>query len=209
MNVEAGPEGSLQLGDVADMGQYAQLDLAVVGADQHLSGRGDEGLPDLPPGLGADRDVLEVGIGAGQSAGRGGGQLIGRMHAVGGRIGCLCQGVGIGAFELGQLAPVEDDPRQLMGLGQGLEHGGIRAPLSGGRLLAAGQVHLAEQDLADLPRTGDVEGSAGDFMSARFQLGHSQSELGRQALQPIRIDADTGQLHLGQHAASGSATAAG
>ena len=56
-------EGALQLRDVADMGQQAQLDLAVVSADQEMTRLGDEGGADLAAFLGADRNVLQVGIG--------------------------------------------------------------------------------------------------------------------------------------------------
>jgi hypothetical protein len=40
----------------------AQLDLGVVGGDDAVAGPGDEGLADLAPLLGADRDVLQVGV---------------------------------------------------------------------------------------------------------------------------------------------------
>jgi hypothetical protein len=46
VDVQAVGEGLLQLGDVADVGQEAQLDLGVVGADQHLARLGDEALAD-------------------------------------------------------------------------------------------------------------------------------------------------------------------
>lgn len=87
MDVQPGLEGAFQLGDVADMGQKAQFDLAVVGADQQMAGGGDEGLADFAAGLGAYGYVLEVGIAGGQTAGRGGGQLIGGVDAVGPGVG--------------------------------------------------------------------------------------------------------------------------
>jgi hypothetical protein len=105
----------LQLGDVADMGQQAQLDLAVVGADQHMAGLGDEGLADLAAFLGADRDVLQVGIVRGQPAGGGRGQGVGGVHPAGAGL-IAGPGVGIGALQLGQLAPVQQRARQLVAL---------------------------------------------------------------------------------------------
>ena len=62
MDVQALGEGGFQLGDVAHMGQEAQLDLAVVGADQHLARLGHEGLADLAALLRPDRDVLQVRV---------------------------------------------------------------------------------------------------------------------------------------------------
>ena len=48
--------------------EHAQLDLRVVGRDQHVARRGHERAPDLAPELGADRNVLQVRIGAAQDA---------------------------------------------------------------------------------------------------------------------------------------------
>src|SRR5205814_1084707 len=54
-----------------EVGQETQLDLRVVGGDEHASGRCDERLTDFTPNLRADGDVLEVGVAAGQSPRRG------------------------------------------------------------------------------------------------------------------------------------------
>ena len=86
-----------------------------------------------------------------------------------------------------------------MGEGQGLERGGAGLPLAAGGLLAAGQGHFAEQDLADLARGADVERAAGQFVGPGLQLGHAQAELGGQAPEPVGIDADAGLFHVGQH----------
>ena len=74
VDVEAVGEGLPQLRDVGDMGEHAQLDLAVVGRDQLVPGVGDEGGADLAALLGADRDVLQVRLGRGQPPGRGRGR---------------------------------------------------------------------------------------------------------------------------------------
>ena len=55
-------EGLLQGRDVGDVGGEAQLDLAVVDREQRHARLGDEGLADLAPLLGADRDVLQVWV---------------------------------------------------------------------------------------------------------------------------------------------------
>ncbi len=50
-----------------DVGEDAQFDLRVVGGDQHVAGRRDEGAADLRAQLAADRDVLQIGIAAAQA----------------------------------------------------------------------------------------------------------------------------------------------
>ena len=74
MDVEAVLEGLAQLRDIGDVGEHAQLDLAVVGRDQLVAGIGDEGGADPPAFLGADRDVLQVGLGRREAAGKHRGQ---------------------------------------------------------------------------------------------------------------------------------------
>ena len=63
VDVVPGLEGALQFGDIGDIGGEAQFDLAVIGRQQQMPGLGDKGAADLAPLLGADRDVLDVGLG--------------------------------------------------------------------------------------------------------------------------------------------------
>ena len=92
---------------VGHMGEHAQLDLAVVGADQRLARLSHEGLADLAALRRAHRNVLQVRILRGEAARRGRGQYVARMHAA--RVGVDIGGqrVGIGTFELGELPPVQ------------------------------------------------------------------------------------------------------
>jgi hypothetical protein len=69
VDVGAAREGLLQLRHVGHVRGQAKLDLAVVGAQQHMARLGDEGVADAAADLGADRDVLEVGVGRGQPPG--------------------------------------------------------------------------------------------------------------------------------------------
>ena len=48
---------------VAQIGNQAQFDLRVVGAEEHVAVGGNEGTPDFLAVVGANRDVLQVGIG--------------------------------------------------------------------------------------------------------------------------------------------------
>ena len=168
MDVDALGEGLLQLRDVGDVGEHAQLDLRIVGRDAACARRGDEGGADLAALLGADRDVLQVRLGRGQPARRRRGQRIGGVHAAGLRVDVARQRVRVGRLQLGELAPFEDPARQLVALlGEILEHAGRVDHCAGRGLLAAGQAHLAEQDVAELLRRAEVEALAGESRGSR------------------------------------------
>ncbi len=72
VDIGAGGEGIGETADsAAEVGEDPQLDLRVVGADEHPSRGRDEGPPDSPSFGGSDRDVLQIGIGGGQPPGGG------------------------------------------------------------------------------------------------------------------------------------------
>ena len=80
VDVFAAPERvdeRLLLGQVRE---HPQFDLGIVGGNQHASGIGNERAPDLAAEIGADRNVLQVGIAAAETP-RGGDRLVeGRVH---------------------------------------------------------------------------------------------------------------------------------
>ena len=122
----------LQLRDVGDMREHAQLDLAVIGRDDLVARRRDEGGADLAPGLRADRDVLQVRIRRGQPARRRRGERVARCAPASvSRMHVLLQRVGIGRFQLRELAPFENLLRQLVArLRQFVENVARRRPLA-------------------------------------------------------------------------------
>ena len=150
-------EGLLQFRDVGDMGGEPQLDLAVIGRQQQMPGLGDKGAADSAALLGADRDVLDIGLGRRQPAGRGRGQREGGVHPPGLAVDLVAERVGIGRFELGQLPPFEDLRRHRVQRRQLFEDRGIGAVGAGLALLAAGQLQLFEQHVAQLLGRADVE----------------------------------------------------
>ena len=107
MDVEPFGEGLAQLRDVGDMGEHAQFDLAVIGADQFRALGRDEGGADAPALLGPDRYVLQIGIGRGEPPGRGRGERIGGVDAPRIWIDEGGERVCIGRAQFGELAPVE------------------------------------------------------------------------------------------------------
>ena len=69
MDVLAGVECVNQNRIIGQVSEDAELDLRVVGADQHLAGRRHEGGADAPSFLAPNGDVLEIRIGRRQAAG--------------------------------------------------------------------------------------------------------------------------------------------
>ncbi len=63
VDIVAVREGVAQCGHVRHMRGQPQLDLRIVGGDQDMAGLGDKRLAQLPPDLGADRNVLKVWFG--------------------------------------------------------------------------------------------------------------------------------------------------
>ena len=74
---------STSTGSLGQVREHAELDLRVVGRDQHVAGVGDERAADLAAELGADRDVLQVRIAAAQAAGGGDRLVEAGVHAAG------------------------------------------------------------------------------------------------------------------------------
>jgi hypothetical protein len=65
-------------------------------------------------------------------------------------------------------------------LGQFIEHLRRGRPRAGLGLAAAGQSHLAEDDVAELFRAADIDRLAGDFLDLGFHPGCGLGELARQ-----------------------------
>ena len=194
-------ESLFQLRNVRHMGHDAQLDLAVVGADELRAFRSDEGGADLAALLRAHRNVLQVGLGGGEPARGGRRQRVGRVDALRLRIDEVRQSVRIGGAELRELAPVEHAAGEFDALRcQVFERVRIGAPCSGLGLPAAGQAHAAEEDVAQLLGRADVEALPRELVDLHLDSGGSGGEFVRQAAQDLRIDQDAFHLHRRQDA---------
>src|SRR5204862_5110998 len=177
--------------NVADMGGEAKLDLAVVGGEHDVAGLGDEGVADAPADLRAYGDIHQVRVGRGQPPGLRARQAVAGVDPSRVAVDLLLQRVGVGGFELGQLAPFEHEPgdRHALAL-QPLELvlvGRIDSRLA---LAAAGEPHLVEQDVAELLGRADGELAAGLAADPLLQSGDLDVELGREALQHLAVDLD-------------------
>src|SRR6476620_5271984 len=92
------------------MRQHPELDLGVIGRDEHVAGLGHERAADLASELCPDRDVLKVWIAAAQAAGCGDGLIEARVDATGLGIDQLRQRIDVGALQLLKRAPFETEP---------------------------------------------------------------------------------------------------
>ncbi len=113
--------GAHQQRIAAEVRQQAQLDLRVVGREQLRAGRGGECGTNFAAELGANGNVLEIGIDGGEPAGGGGGCLEGGVDARIG-VGKQRQSVDVIRFELGQVAVFEDQSGDFVLLGELFEH---------------------------------------------------------------------------------------
>ena len=100
----------------------AQFDLRVVGRDDAVARRRDEGLANAATLAGTHGDVLQIRVGTGQATGDGRGLRVVRVHASGGRVDALGQLVAIGVLELGDATVFKQQARQRKVLRQFREH---------------------------------------------------------------------------------------
>ena len=121
MNVLSFGKGAHQQRIFAKMRHQPQLDLRVIGRDEHISRRRDEGRADLAAQFRLDGNVLQVRIGGRQAPGRGAHLVEGGVDAPF-RIGQQRQGINVVGLELGQLPVLQHLARNLVMLRQLFQH---------------------------------------------------------------------------------------
>ncbi len=200
VHVEVVLESVQQTGILRQMSHDAQLDLRVVGREQLVARRRDEGLANTPALSGADRDVLQVRVAGGQPAGGGHRLVVAGVDAPGARVDLLRQLVGVGALELAQGAVLHDHLGQrVILLGQFGQHA-----FRGGRLAAGGlgdyrAAELVIEDRAELLGRAEVELLAGNIEGLAFQLHQLVAQLDALLAEQLRIDQRTVALDARQH----------
>ena len=155
-----------------------------------MAGLGHERPANLAAERGADRDVLQIRIAAAQAS-RSGHRLVeDRVHAPSHRMDQRGQGVDVGALQLRQAAPVEDQARQVVREGQVFQHldrRGRRARRAGA--LQHRQFQLLEEHLAELLGRADVEGFAGLRVNLGGERAHLLFHVGGLARERLGVDA--------------------
>ena len=181
------------------MSHQAQLDLRVVGHEEHAPSAGDRAAADrLAPGC-ADRDVLEVGLAQGEPPG-GGARLVeagvdpSRLPLHPGR-----EHVDVRVLQLLQLTVVENQLGHLVTHGcELLQHIGVgRRPGLG--LLEDLQLLLFEQDGGELAGRVEVERLAGHLPDPELEPRQVLGQLARELAEERRVDGDPVPFHLGDH----------
>ena len=200
MDVLARRERLLERWHVGHMRRQPQFDLAVIGREQHVAGLGDERIADLAAEFGADRDVLQVGIGRTQPPGLRADQAVAGVDAPRRWIDRRLQRLGICRFELRQLTPFEHLAGHLRSLrGEPLEDPDVGRILAALAFAPALVAQLVEQDIAKLLGAADGERLACQRVDLGLQPGDGVGELGREPGQPCGIDLDPVALHLRDH----------
>ena len=159
VDVLAAAEGVDQRLVLGEVREDPQLDLAVVGGEQHVPRFGHEGLADAPALRGADGDVLQVRVADGEPAGGGDGLVERRVDAAGLEDRRARQGVDVGGLEL------LDAPGSRGSCGAAswasASSSSTSSAVDAARVLAVflaeRKPEAVEQDLAELDRRVDVE----------------------------------------------------
>ena len=192
-------EGLFQCVDPRDMGQDAQFDLGIVQGYQNLALVSHEGFSDTAPIFRPHRNVLQVRIGRGQAPGIGARDDIGGVHPPRLAVDVILQRVGIGRFQLLDLAVIQHAGGKIMGGGEVFQHLGRCRPLAGLGLFAARKPHLFEQDLAHLRGGLHVEGMAREVKQFRLKPCHFLGKGVGHPAKDIAVDLDARHLHPRQN----------
>ena len=112
------------------------------------------------------------------------------------------QRIDVGALELGELAVLEEQPREGMARGELLEHLGIGAR-AGLRPLHDRQTELVEEHGADLDRRGDGEGVPGQEVDLPLERGKTLGVARGEPLQQRRVDPHPVVFHRGEDRGEG------
>ena len=161
VDVFAGAVGVEEERVLREVRHEAELDLRVVGGHEQVAGRGDEGGADFAADGGADGDVLQVGVRGREAAGGGADLVEGGVDAAVG-VGEQWERVEVGAFELLELAVLDDSARRW---GSSTARSSrtscaVETTLPLPYLMRLGEVHLVEEDVAELLGRVDVEAVA-------------------------------------------------
>ena len=121
------------------------------------------------------------------------------MHPPGRGIDLQRQLVGVGGFELGERAVIEDELRQRVLGGEFLEGRFGGRGLAGGGLGQHRQLQLIEQNGLDLLGRTDIEHFARLVVGAGFDFTHALVEFSALLAQQVTIDQYAAPFHGGQH----------
>ncbi len=186
------------------MGQHPQFDLAVVHRQQLVAFGRNKGPSHLTSGLGANRDILQIGIAAAQTPGAGAGLIVAGMHAPGRRIDQFRQSIDIGTFEFGKLAVFQNLHQYRMGgiRLESLQRDHIsRIAVCGLLQTLHRQAQLAEQYIVKLLGAVDIKRAvaAAEIVNLLLDLQQCLCKPLAEIMQEPDIQRHTRLLHGRQH----------
>ena len=141
---------------VGQVGDAAQLDLVVVGDQQHSAPGGHEHLTEGAAGLGAHRDVVQVGRIRGEPTGAGHRLVEGGMDAAGASVHFGRQPMPVGGAQLLHLPEGQQVLHDVVLAAQALQRGGVGGVAGRGPLLGR-QAEALEEHPGELLGGVDVE----------------------------------------------------
>ena len=180
--------------------KQAQLDLGIVGVNEHASRLGgNKELPELSTKLRTDGNILQVRLSRGETAGSCTGLLEGGMHHAL-LVGQLQKAIHIGRLEFRDLTVVKDIVNNGVITAELLQHLCVRGIARLG-LFIRGKKKNVKEDLAKLLGRIDIKGAAGIGVNTRLHIcGHRVQHL------PIggdgsTVDLEPHGLHVGKNGA--------
>ena len=199
MDVFAMLESCNQSGVARQMSEDPQIDLRIVGRQQHVIGLCHERPPDAAACLAAGWNILQVRIARAQPAGSRDRLMKGGMDPAGRRIDQLTERIRVGRLKFGQHPEFQQPPWQRMGAGQFLER--IRI----GRVPALAlldsfnrEFQFGEQNLPQLDGRVEIKLAARCLVTIHLQPCQFLAEFVRDALERRRVYANSAGLHLCQ-----------
>ncbi len=202
MNVQSVCERTQQRLIATQMGHDAQLDLRVIGAGDDMAGRSHKRLAHPASLSGFDRNVLQVGIVAGQAPRHRYGLRVMGVHPSRSGQGQLGQLVGVGALELAERAVLQQFRRQRIVFGKFLQHLLVGATRAAWGFLDHRHAQLVKKDFAQLLGTAEVKGLARNLIGLRLQLDDALAQLVALRGEHGCVDQDTVALDAVQRLAA-------
>ena len=178
--------------------QDARLDLAIVGAEQGMAWRRNEGFADAQAIVALHRNILQIRLGGGEPSGRRDGLIERRMEPLGLRIHQLGQRIHIGGLEFAE-APIVHDLRGQFVLGSQLRQRVFIRRVAGLGFPDRLESQLFEQHRGELLRRIDVELAAGYHGNGLHDLVEIPLQFFAQRVQALDIQQEPVPLDLGQH----------
>ena len=148
----------------------------------------DKRFANAAPFLRAHRDILQIRVAASQTAGNRYRLIVAGVYTAGMRVNHLRQLVGVGRFELGEAAMLQNYLGQRVIQRQFLQHVFIGAGRAAGRFFGRLDAEFAEENLLQLLGRAEIERLFGDVVGLFFQLHQLHGNFIALAVEHVRVN---------------------